>query len=92
MLAVIGGLVIGVLLLGLSLVAPKSFQSVRGAALDVTAPISGALNEVAATAGGLVSGAGNYWDAAHQNGKLKPSAPRSTAMVEAKRSCSRIGS
>ena len=64
-------MVIGVLLLGLSLVAPKSFQAVRGAALDVTAPVSGALSEVAATAGGLVSGAGNYWDAAHQNAKLK---------------------
>jgi len=44
---------------------------VRGAALDLTSPITGALSEVAATAKGLVSGAGNYWDAAHQNGKLK---------------------
>jgi rod shape-determining protein MreC len=70
-LAVIAGLIIGVFLLGLSLVAPRTFQAVRGAALDVTAPISGALNEVTSTAGGLVSGAGNYWDAAHQNAKLK---------------------
>jgi rod shape-determining protein MreC len=70
-LAVIAGLIIGVFLLGLSLVAPRTFQAVRGAALDVTAPISGALNEVTSTAGGLVSGAGNYWDAAHQNATLK---------------------
>lgn len=70
-MAVIAGLIIGVFLLGLSLLAPTSFQSVRGAALDVTAPISGALNEVTSTAGGLVSGAGNYWDAAHQNATLK---------------------
>lgn len=70
-LAVIAGLIIGVFLLALSLVAPKSFQSVRGAALDVTAPISGALNEVTSTVGGLISGAGNYWDAARQNAKLK---------------------
>lgn len=70
-LAVIAGLIIGVFLLGLSLVAPRTFQSVRGAALDVTAPISGALNEVTSTVGGMVSGAGNYWDAAHQNAKLK---------------------
>ena len=70
-MAVIAGLIIGIFMLGLSLLAPKSFQSVRGAALDVTAPISGALNEVTSTAGGLVSGAGNYWDAAHQNAKLK---------------------
>lgn len=70
-LAVIAGMIIGVFLLGLSLVAPRTFQSVRGAALDVTAPISGALREVTNTAGGLVSGAGNYWDAARQNAKLK---------------------
>jgi len=70
-IAVIAGLIIGVFLLALSLVAPRTFQAVRGAALDVTAPISGALNEVTSTAGGLVSGAGNYWDAAHQNAKLK---------------------
>ena len=70
-LAVIAGLIIGIFLFGLSLVAPKTFQTVRGASLDATAPISGALFEVTSTAGGLVSGAGNYWDAIHQNEKLK---------------------
>ncbi len=70
-LALIAGIVVGLILLGLSLVAPDKYQSVRGVALDATAPISGTLNEVGATAGGLVSGAGNYWDAARQNGKLK---------------------
>src|SRR6478736_8492479 len=69
-LAVIAGIIVGVILLTLSLVAPKSFNTVRGAALDVTAPITGALHEVTATAGGLFTGAGNYWDAANQNGKL----------------------
>jgi rod shape-determining protein MreC len=70
-LAVIAGLIIGIFLFSLSLVAPKTFEAVRGASLDATAPISGALYEVTATAGGLVSGAGNYWDAINQNGKLK---------------------
>jgi rod shape-determining protein MreC len=70
-LAVIAGIIVGVILLTLSLVAPKSFNTVRGAALDVTAPITGALHEVTATAGGLFTGAGNYWDAANQNAKLK---------------------
>ena len=70
-LAVVAGFVVGVFLLVLSLVAPNTFQSVRGAALDVTGPVTGALREVTATAKGLVSGAGNYWDAAHQNSKLK---------------------
>jgi len=70
-LAVIAGLVIGLILLILSLVAPQSYAVVRGAALDVTAPISGAINEVTTTVTGVFSGAGNYWDAANQNGELK---------------------
>jgi rod shape-determining protein MreC len=70
-LAVVAGFIVGLFLLVLSLVAPNTFQSVRGAALDVTGPVSGALHEVTATAKGLVSGAGNYWDAAHQNARLK---------------------
>jgi rod shape-determining protein MreC len=70
-IAVVAGIFVGLFLLGLSLVAPRTFQGVRGAALDATAPVSAALNEVTATAAGLVSGAGNYWDAAHQNSRLK---------------------
>lgn len=70
-LAAIAGLLIGLLLLALSLVAPKAYAGVRGAALDVTAPITGALREGTTTIGGLFSGAGNYWDAANQNAGLK---------------------
>lgn len=70
-IAVIAGIVVGILMLALALIAPDRYQSVRGAALDATAPISGALHEVTATFQGLVSGAGNYWDAAHQNARLK---------------------
>jgi rod shape-determining protein MreC len=70
-LAVIAGIIVGLVLLALSLVAPKAFEGVRGAALDFTSPVSSALREVSATANGLVSGAGDYWDAADQNGKLK---------------------
>ncbi|WP_294120969.1 rod shape-determining protein MreC [Sphingomonas sp.] len=70
-LAVIAGLIVGLVLLILSLVAPQSYQAVRGAALDVTAPISGGLNEIGSTVTGMVSGAGDYWDAANQNGQLK---------------------
>jgi rod shape-determining protein MreC len=70
-LAVIAGIIIGLFLLVLSLVAPQSFQSVRGAALDVTGPVASALHEVTATAEGLVTGAGDYWDAASQNAELK---------------------
>ena len=70
-LAVIAGVIIGVILLAISLVAPKTFAEIRGAALDITGPVAGALHEVTATANGLMSGAGDYWDAARQNGELK---------------------
>src|SRR5829696_9078353 len=70
-IAAIAGLVVGLIMLVLSLVAPSSYSAVRGAALDVTSPITGGLSEVGATVEGLVSGAGNYWDAARQNEKLK---------------------
>ena len=70
-IAVIAGIIVGLILLTLSLVAPKTFESVRGAALDVTSPVTGSLHEVSATVEGLFSGAGNYWDAASQNAELK---------------------
>lgn len=70
-LAVMAGIIVGVILLILSLVAPQQFERLRGAALDVTAPVTGALHEVVATTEGLFTGAGNYWDAASQNDELK---------------------
>ena len=71
-LAAVAGLIVGLFMLVLSLAAPASYAAVRGVALDVTAPITGALAEVGATAKGLVGGAGNYWDAASQNDKYQP--------------------
>ncbi|MFL6830136.1 MAG: rod shape-determining protein MreC [Sphingomicrobium sp.] len=70
-IAVIGGIIIGAVLLGVSIVAPKTFASLRGAALDITGPVAAGISEVTATAGGLVSGAGDYWDAARQNAELR---------------------
>ena len=70
-IAAIAGLVIGLVLLAVSFVAPRSYAAVRGAALDATAPVTGGLRQVTATVSGLFSGAGNYWDAAHQNAQLK---------------------
>ena len=69
--AVVAGTLIGLVLLAISLVAPRTFEGIRGAALNVTGPVAEALFEVKATANGLVSGAGDYWDAARQNGELK---------------------
>ena len=70
-IAAIAGLAIGLILLSISLMAPKSFEAIRGTALETVSPITAALREVTATGHGMVSGAGNYWDAAHQNSKLK---------------------
>lgn len=70
-LAVVAGLIVGLILLILSLIAPQSYAAVRGTALDATAPVSGAFRQVTTTVTGLVSGAGSYWDAANQNAELK---------------------
>ena len=70
-LAAIAGLLIGLALLALSLVSPSAYAGVRGAALDATAPATSALRGVTNTIGGLFTGAGNYWDSARQNARLK---------------------
>ena len=70
-IAAIAGLAIGLVLLAFSIAAPSTFKDLRGLALDVTAPLMVPLHEVTATVEGLASGAGNYWDAAHQNADLK---------------------
>jgi len=70
-LALIAGLLFGLVLLALSLLAPARFEQIRGAALDVTGPIASSLHEVTSTVEGLGTGAGDYWDAVGQNGKLK---------------------
>lgn len=71
LIAAIAGLAIGLVLLAVSIAAPASFRNMKGLALDATAPITQGLHAVAATAEGLASGAGDYWDAARQNGELR---------------------
>ncbi len=70
-IAAIAGLVIGLILLAMSIAAPNTFKELRGLALDMTAPVTVPLHEVTATVQGLVSGAGDYWNAAGQNDRLK---------------------
>jgi rod shape-determining protein MreC len=70
-LALIAGIVVGIVLLVLSLVAPKTYEGIRGAALDITGPIATSLHSVTETTKGLATGAGDYWDAARQNGELR---------------------
>ena len=70
-LAAVAGLIVGLIMLALSIVSPKTYEGVRGAALDVMSPVTTALSDVSATVSGLASGAGAYWDAADQNAALK---------------------
>ena len=70
-LALIAGILIGLILLAISILAPERFASIRGAALDITGPVASASHEVTSTIEGVFTGAGDYWDAANQNGKLK---------------------
>ncbi len=71
LVAAVGGLIVGLVLLVLSLVAPNAYAGVRGAALDITAPVTAALDDVVVTVRGVVGGAGDYWNAAEQNAGLK---------------------
>jgi rod shape-determining protein MreC len=70
-LALIAGILVGLILLAISILAPARFAGIRGAALDVTGPIAGSMHQVSATIEGIFTGAGNYWDAAGQNGELR---------------------
>ncbi|MDQ3479594.1 MAG: rod shape-determining protein MreC [Pseudomonadota bacterium] len=70
-IAALIGIAVGLAMLALSIAAPQAFRNVRGIGIDLMAPISGGLHQITATVTGLASGAGNYWDAAHQNGALK---------------------
>ena len=70
-IAALAGLAIGLVLLAFSIAAPNSFKDLKGLALNATGPVSGGLQQVTATVSGLASGAGDYWDAANQNGALR---------------------
>jgi rod shape-determining protein MreC len=70
-IAAIIALAIGVILLAISIAAPQRFNDLRGLALDATSPLTNSLSEINATVNGLASGAGDYWNAAEQNGSLK---------------------
>lgn len=71
LIATIGGVVVGLSLLALSLAAPNRSAALRGAALDATAPLTGGLRAVTSTVAGVVGGAADYWDAARQNAEFR---------------------
>ncbi|MBW0145276.1 rod shape-determining protein MreC [Sphingomicrobium clamense] len=70
-IALIAGLAIGLVLLIISLAAPRTFDQIEGAALDATKPVREATTQVVTTVNGVMGGAGDYWDAIEQNKKLR---------------------
>jgi rod shape-determining protein MreC len=75
----IAGMVVAVLLLVIAVVDPRGFQAIKGAALDVTAPVSSGGRSVVDFFGGIGDGVGNYFRAGSQNAELR------TELAEARR-------
>src|SRR3954470_7585762 len=67
----IGAALIALLLLAISIVDPRGFAALRGAALDLTAPVTGAGRSVGDFFSGIGEGIGNYWQAGSENAELK---------------------
>ena len=67
----IGGALIAVFLLAIAIVDPRGFSAIKGAALDVTAPMSAGGRTVTGFFTGLWTGVGNYVRAGSQNARLR---------------------
>lgn len=67
----IAGIVLAVLLLVVAIVDPRGFQALRGAALDVTTPVSSAGRSVVRFFSNSGEAIGYYFRAASQNDELK---------------------
>ena len=65
------GVLFAVMLLAYAITNPAGFSGLRGAALDVTQPISSAGRSVVRFFGGIGDTIGNYFNAAAQNDDLK---------------------
>jgi rod shape-determining protein MreC len=67
----IGGVVIALLLLLLSVIDPRGFSAIKGGALDATTPISSAGRSVLRSATDFGQSIGDYFEAGRQNGELR---------------------
>jgi rod shape-determining protein MreC len=67
----VAGILFAVLLLFIAVVDPRGFAALKGAALDVTKPITSGGRSVVTFFEGMGSSIGNYFNAAEQNGELK---------------------
>ena len=67
----VGGVLFAGLLLVIAIVDPSGFNALKGAALDVTSPVSSAGRGVSRFFGGIGGSIGNYIQAGSQNAELK---------------------
>jgi rod shape-determining protein MreC len=67
----IGAAIIALVLLAISIVDPRGFAALRGAALDATAPVASAGRSIGDFFGGIGESVSNYWEAGSQNEELK---------------------
>jgi rod shape-determining protein MreC len=83
-IAVAGVLFSGLLLL-IAVIDPAGFNALKGAALDITKPISAAGNGIAGSVSGVGEGIGNYFRAGSQNAELRKKLEASRrAVIEAR--------
>lgn len=67
----IAGILIALLLLAISIVDPRGYAAIRGAALDVTAPVSSGGRSVVGFFSGIGGAIGDYFRAGSQNAELR---------------------
>lgn len=80
----VGGTLFAGLLLVIAIVDPTGFNALKGAALDVTSPVSSAGRSVVRFFGGIGDSVGNYVQAGSQNADLKRRLQESRrALIEA---------
>jgi rod shape-determining protein MreC len=67
----IGAALVAVLLLAISIVDPRGFSALRGAALDITTPVTSGGRSVVDFFSGIGDSISNYWQAGSENAELK---------------------
>jgi rod shape-determining protein MreC len=67
----VAGMLVAVLLLVIAIVDPRGFATIKGAALDITAPVSGAGRSATRALSGIGDTVSNYINAGGQNAALQ---------------------
>ena len=66
----VGGVIVALLLLAIAVIDPRAFATIKGGALDATAPVGAAGRSVVRFIGGIGDGIANYVRAGSQNARL----------------------